>query len=392
MSNNSGEQIDADSGEIITRTRDDDVQNFNPFGKSAEGERATGSMQMQAREASEVLSMVMAAKRFPRDQIRAADKILNAFTRPTLAEQATYEFARGGSAITGPSIRAAEAMAQCWGNMSAGWREVSRHKGPDGVGVSECEAYCIDYESNSRSAIQFIVRHWRDTKSGGYALKDERDIYELSSNQSQRRKRAVILAQIPGDVIEAAMLQAATTLSTKADTSPEGIARLLATFADFGVTKEHIEKRIQRRMEAISPAQVVSLKRVYASLRDDMSAPQDWFDIPPAEVKSERLEAVRNAAKTKKAGKAGKPGASAAPPPSAEPTQTARPGAAANEEQPGATGGGLFDDAQYAKFAEQIKTAADGEVAALVLDEARGVLSPETHEQLSMFWKQAWGR
>jgi hypothetical protein len=375
----SNEQIDADSGEVITRTRDE-PQTFNPFGKET-AERNVGGAMQSARANTEVLAMVMSAKQFPRNQIAASDRILNAFTRPTLAEQAQYQFARGGSDITGPSIRAAEAISQQWGNMSNGWRELSRTKGADGVGISECEAFSIDYENNSRESIQFHVRHWRDTKNGGYALRDERDIYELCANQSQRRKRACILAQIPGDVTEMAMQQASVTLTSKANTTPEGIAALEATFAEFGVTREHIEKRIQKRIEAISAAQVVSLKRIYQSLRDGMSEPHAWFEIKADEVKSDGLEKVRAAAKSKKEKKAGKPAAT-----------TADPAAAPVVEQAGAEGGGLFDDTQYAKFAEQIKKATDGETAALVLDEARGVLSAEVHEQLSVFWKQAWQR
>jgi hypothetical protein len=236
---------------------------------------------MQARENTEVMAMAMMAKRFPRNQIEACDKIRNAFTRLTLAEKAQYQFARGGSDIVGPSIRAAEAMSQQWGNMSNGWREVSRSTGPDGVGVSEVEAFSVDYESVNRESILFVVRHWRDTKRGGYKLTDERDIYELCANQAQRRKRACILAQLPGDIAEMAMEQASATLKSKADTSAEAMTRMIEAFAPFGVLKEHIEKRIQRRLDAISPAQVVTLKRIYASLRDDMSTPGDWFDIDP---------------------------------------------------------------------------------------------------------------
>jgi hypothetical protein len=91
--------------------------------------------------------------------------------------------------------------------------------------------------------------------------------------------RACILSQIPGDVIDAAMAQANATLHAKADTSPEAIQKIIAAFEPFGVTKEHIEKRIQRRLDAIQPAQVVTLKRIYASLRDGMSAPSEWFEM-----------------------------------------------------------------------------------------------------------------
>jgi hypothetical protein len=250
----------------------------SPFAGMAPAE-SSGSRQLQQRESAETLAMVAMAHRFPRNVIANTDKILNAFTRTTLAEKAAYQFAKGGSDVSGPSIRAAEAIAQMWGNLSFGFREISRGLDADGVKFSEVEAFCWDMEAGNRQPLQFIVRHWRDTKRGGYAITDERDIYELIANQAQRRKRACILALVPGDVVEAAMNQADVTLRTKADTSPEAMAKMVEAFAPFGVTKEHIEKRIQRRLDSIQPAQVVMLKRVYASLRDDMSTPADWFEM-----------------------------------------------------------------------------------------------------------------
>lgn len=240
---------------------------------------SAGSRQNQSRELAETQTKYLMAERFPRDEVAAMDRILNAFSRPTLAEKAAYQFSRGGSDIAGPSIRAAEAISQQWGNMDSGWRELQRGVDTGGVPFSEVEAFCVDLQSRNSKRLQFIVRHWRDTKKGGYKLTDERDIYELCANQAQRRLRACILASVPGDVTEAAMQQAEVTLKSKADTSPEAMLKMVEAFAPFGITREHIEKRIQRRIDAIQPAQVVSLKRIYASLRDDMSAPKDWFEI-----------------------------------------------------------------------------------------------------------------
>src|SRR5262249_38347346 len=60
-------------------------------------------------------------------------------------------------------------------------------------------------------------------------------------------------------------------------------------FAEFGVTAAQIETRIQRRLEAIRPAQVVGLRKVYNSLRDGMSVAADWFDanVPLADPAGE---------------------------------------------------------------------------------------------------------
>jgi hypothetical protein len=230
-----------------------------------------------AREIAEVQAAMAIAKRFPRDPREAMDRILNACTRPTLAEKALYSYSRGGSDITGPSIRLAEAMAQAWGNMQFGIREMSQE-----AGVSTVEAFAWDIETNTRQSKVFQVSHIRNTKKGSYALTDARDIYENVANNGARRLRACILGVIPGDVTEAAQAQCEETLHANADTSPEGLKKVVAAFEAFGVTKDQIEKRIQCRLEAIRPAQVVHLKKVYVSLRDGMSKPEDWFEQPAA--------------------------------------------------------------------------------------------------------------
>lgn len=274
----------------------------SPFANAPDTRLAetAGARQSQSRELAEMQTKYMMAERFPRDERAAMDRVINAFSRTRLAERASYEYARGGSDISGPSIHSAQAIAQQWGNVEMGWREISRGVGIDGVPYSEVEAFALDLQARVPSRIQFIVRHWRDTKKGGYALKDERDIYELCANMAQRRKRACILAILPQDVIDTAMEQAELTLKAKADTGPEAMTKMVDAFGAYGVTKEQIEKLIQRRLDAITAAQVIRLKRIYTSLRDGMSEASEWFETaPPPEPQSAQAEAVKAALKSK---------------------------------------------------------------------------------------------
>ena len=250
----------------------------NPFGNApvvAAPLSALTSVDQQ-RAIAEVQAHMMVARAMPRDPKRALDALLNDCMIVTLAEDAVYQYSRGGSDIAGPSIKLAEAAARRWGNVRSGIEEISR--GPTG---SECRAYAWDLESGYYDERKFHVKHWRDTKKGGYQLSDERDIYELIANMGQRRKRAVLLSIIPTHVMDAAVTQCELTLKAKADTTPEGLKKLVDAFAPYGVVQAQIEARIQRRLEAITAAQVVGLKRVYASLRDGMSIPGDWFDPLP---------------------------------------------------------------------------------------------------------------
>ncbi len=255
----------------------------NPFGqlRAAQADNAVAQAASDQLVAEAQGRMVI-AKRFPRDPIKAMDSILSACTRPTLAEGALYSYARGGQEITGASIRLAEAMAQAWGNIDFGIRELSQSNGESTV-----EAFAWDMETNTRQSKVFQVPHKRYTRKGEYALTDPRDIYELVANNGARRLRACILGVIPGDVQEAAVKQCEETLKATADTSPEGVEKMLVAFQAFGVTKKMIETRIQRRTDNIVPAQMIHLKKIYQSLRDGMSSVGEWFVVDDAPAQAE---------------------------------------------------------------------------------------------------------
>lgn len=234
----------------------------------------------QSRAVQEVQAALVVAKQFPRDVNRCVQSIKVSCGRPKLASQALYAYAKGGSDISGPSIRLAEAIAQHWGNLDFGFRETDRGT-DDGVGWSDVQTFCWDMQSNVRRTLSFRLRHWRDTRKGGYKLEDEREIYELMANMAQRRVRACILAVIPGDVVEEAEAECQATLRADADTSPEAIKKLIEAFGEFKVTKGQIEIRLQRKLDAITPGQVVQLRKIFTSIRDGIGTVTDWFDDEP---------------------------------------------------------------------------------------------------------------
>jgi hypothetical protein len=228
----------------------------------------------QAKAVAEVQAMMIISKTNPRDQRLAFERIINACTRKSLAEQAVYQYARGGTDISGASIRLAEAIAQNWGNIQFGIRELEQADG-----VSTVQAYAWDIETNTRREMTFQVSHIRHTKKGQTKLTDPRDIYEIVANNGARRLRACLLSIIPTDVTEAAVRQCEITLKATADTSVEAVHRLLEAFKDLGVTQKQIEIRIQRNIDVIQPAQILQLRKIYVSLRDGMSNVSDWFEV-----------------------------------------------------------------------------------------------------------------
>ena len=170
----------------------------------------------------------------------------------------------------------AEAVAQQWGNIQFGIRELSNHGGK-----SEVQAFAWDVETNTRREMVFTVPHIRSTRKGSYKLEDPRDVYELVANQGARRLRACILSVVPGDVIEAAVEQCEKTLQITADVTADGIKKMIDSFTEFGVTKKQIEDFCGCHAEAINAAQIVRLKKVYRSLRDGFGVVEDWFKTEP---------------------------------------------------------------------------------------------------------------
>lgn len=358
----------------------------SPFGNSrAELAQTAGARQNQSREIAEMQVTYLMAQQFPRDPAKAMNRILDAFTRLSLAEKSQYEYSRGGTEIRGPSIKAMEAIAAEWENIDVKWRVVSRGVDARGIPFSEVEASAIDTQTRTRKSIAFPVPHWRDTKQGGYALKDERDIYELCANMAQRRVRACIEAVIPTDVIEAAMAQADTTLQ-KVDTSPEAMQKMLAAFQPFGVTKAHIEKRIQRALDTIKPTQVVSLKRIYASLRDGMSEAADWFDMaaapaagkPSPEGNAPMGGTKADAIKARMRGRGAEPAAPKADEPSAE-TREPEPEQAALVDSSAPT---------YAEIAAALQESHTVEDVDAIADLIRTFEPAEQRDELSLIYRQ----
>ena len=254
------------------------VANIYGNGMPAAQHHTTTEMAI-SRQAQEVQAAMVIAKKFPRDEVQSFNRIMRACQRKTLAEQAMYEYPRGGTKVTGPSIRLAEAMAQNWGNLDYGIIELEQKNGE-----SQVMAYAWDLETNTRQTKIFSVPHIRSTKKGNVTLTDPRDIYELVANQGARRVRACILGVIPGDVIDSALVQCnKTLLSDNGDVPLVDLVRQAAALFqnDYGVTVQMLEKFIGCKSESFSMNDLIRLKRVYKSLKDGMAKREDYFEMIP---------------------------------------------------------------------------------------------------------------
>lgn len=269
--------------------------------------RNTQTEMMISRQAQEVQAVMVIAKKFPRDEVESYNRIIQSCKRKSLAESAMYEYPRGGTKVTGPSIRLAESMAQNWGNLDFGIAELEQRDGE-----SQVMAYAWDLETNTRQVKIFSVPHVRSTKKGNVPLTDPRDIYEMVANQGARRLRSCILGIIPGDVVEAAVRECQKTLVSGNDKPLiDRVRDGIRLFEEkFSVTQEMIEKYIGCKCEAFSENDMIRLNNVYRSLRDGMASREQYFDLPTpgaGEADSEIQDPFAKQQKTeeKKSGKRG---------------------------------------------------------------------------------------
>lgn len=239
------------------------------------------SVFQESKELSEIKGKMFLARQFPRDPEMSLQSVLRECQRKDLAEAAQYEFPRGDSVVRGPSIRLVEVLARHWGNIMSGFTEVDVQGD-----TTTIKCFAWDLETNASDEKTFSVKHERSTKKGSYKLTDERDIYEMVANKAARRKRACMLAVMPGWYVDAALEECDKTLAdslTEGDESMETIIeKTVNAFAGFGITPEQISTKLNKEIDKLSNNDIVKLRHLYSAIKDGFVKATDAFGIASA--------------------------------------------------------------------------------------------------------------
>lgn len=249
-----------------------------------------------SRAIAEVQGKLVIAKNFPRNYTASYAKAIEACQRKPFAEKAFYSYPRAGKTVTGVTIRFVEEMARCYGNIDYGIKELSHDEGR-----SEMQAYCWDLETNTVSIQNFTVEHIRETKEGISKLTSRRDIYEKTANDGARRLRSRILAILPPKLIEDCVEECKKTLAGN-DNMPlsDRINTLVVYFKKKGVTQEMLEKRMNHKLEAMTPEELVEYTGIYNGIKQKETTVSDWFEQPKTVTQmTEALKAEEESEKTK---------------------------------------------------------------------------------------------
>lgn len=234
-----------------------------------------GTIAIEASRAiAEAQGKLVIAKRFPRDEVQAYAKAIEACQRPTMAEKAFYSFPRGGQTVEGPTIRFAEELARCWGNIDYGIKELSQDNGK-----SEMQAYAWDLETNAQSVQNFTNPHQREQGKKMVTLTSQRDIYENNANMATRRLRSRILAILPSWFVEDCIEECKKTVGGNNETPLiDRVKKMVIQFAKFGVTQEQIEQRLKRKVDTMTADDFVEYVGIYNAIKNKESKIADWFE------------------------------------------------------------------------------------------------------------------
>jgi len=227
-----------------------------------------------ARAIQEVQGAIVIAKKCPRDVRLAKDSIIESCKHLDLAEESLYAFKTGSGMSEGASIRLTEEIALAWGNMSFGVREVARDDKETRYSV-----FSHDLQNNVKSSMEFTQKHQRYSKeSGNYAVTTDADIYNVVASTAARRKRACMLGVIPKHIQKMAVNQCKQTLASQAKGPiEERIKEMVVAFDKIGVPEDKIIKRLGHNLDAITEIELVTLRGIFQSIRDNMAKKEEWF-------------------------------------------------------------------------------------------------------------------
>ena len=237
-----------------------------------------GTVAIEASRAiAEAQGKLVIAKRFPRNEVDAYAKAMEACQRPTMAAKAFYSFPRGGQTVEGPTIRFAEELARCWGNIDYGIKELSQDDGK-----SEMQAYAWDLETNAQSVQNFTNPHQREQGKKMVKLTTQRDIYENNANMATRRLRSRILAILPSWFVEDAIEECKKTLAGRNDTPLiDRVKKMVVAFAKIGVTQEQIERRLKKKIDTMNADDFVEYTGIFNAIKQGESKIAEWFESDP---------------------------------------------------------------------------------------------------------------
>lgn len=255
-------------------------EEFSSEESTAIVETSSTAVAAQAKAKTEA-HFIMAMKR-PRDLMVARGKLLDACKRPGFARSALYRKPIGREHIEGPSVRFAEEVIRCLGNIQPETAVIydDKEKRIVRVSVTDLESnvpYSTDVvieKKVERSRVQEGQKVFGQRKnSRGYTTY----IVEATEDDLQVKQAAIVskalrtnaLRLLPGDLLEEAIAQIKATLQNEHAQDPAAAKKAAADyFARLGISAAQIKKYLGHDLSEATPDEMVELRGIAEAIKD----------------------------------------------------------------------------------------------------------------------------
>lgn len=239
---------------------------------------------LQALNESEIDVQVATAHKYPRDVQRALKNIeALASQDEETASDCFYVLHRRGADgtdvnIEGLSVRMAEIIAGCWGNL----RVASRIIGNDGKTIT-AQAICHDLESNF--AVSVEVKR-RITTKQGFTFSEDMQVVTGNAASAIARRNA-ILTVVPKAITNTMVKRIRAIALGKSIDVTTTRQKMLQYFAKIGVTQDMILNYLQvDSVDAIDKEQILKLRGTANAIKEGTTTVKETFITPNQESKA----------------------------------------------------------------------------------------------------------
>ena len=242
---------------------------------------------------AEIEQQLSAAHAFPRSPSHARDMMVSLATMDEqTAAECIYSVPRGGKQIRGPSIRFAEIVMSCWGNVRVAARVTIEDRIERFV---EAEALCHDLQSN----VGYVARARRrvELKRGKKTV--DHDMVQIAGAAAiSVARRNAILGCVPKPVWRKALEAVEGVIRGDQKTLVERRDAAVSYFNKMGIPTERILAALEvKHLDDISLEHLLDLNGMRSALKSGESSIDSLFPEekpmgPKPETLEEKLQAL----------------------------------------------------------------------------------------------------
>jgi hypothetical protein len=249
------------------------------------------STMLEALNRSEVDMQIATAKAYPRDVKKSLERIkAMAKADEETANGCFYHLSRGGDEINGLSVRMAEIIASCWGNL----RVQSRIIGNDGRTIT-AQGVCHDLESNL--AVSVEVKR-KITGKNGQTFSEDMQVVTGNAACAIAFRNAV-LKVVPKAITQGVINEVQEGAKKNIDLA-KNRQQCVGYFVSLGVAETQLFEFLGiNTMEEITADMIMNLRGIATAIKEGTTTVQETF-VKPADEKAAAAKAKEKAEDAKK--------------------------------------------------------------------------------------------